>query len=97
MKLLFDENLSPRLVIAVTDLFPGSHHIEDCRRVPGAPGLAILRPGYPKTQRVYLEAAKHQASGRLTHPSESHLLLFDNPYPRNSGGFGQSQVERGYR
>lgn len=30
MKLLFDENLSPRLVLATSDLFPGSRHIEDC-------------------------------------------------------------------
>ena len=30
MKLLFDENLSPRLVIALVDLFPGSKHVEDC-------------------------------------------------------------------
>jgi predicted nuclease of predicted toxin-antitoxin system len=30
LKLLFDENLSPRLVDAVTSLFPGSSHIEDC-------------------------------------------------------------------
>ena len=30
MKLLFDENLSPRLVLAIADLFPGSRHVEDC-------------------------------------------------------------------
>lgn len=30
MKLLFDENLSPRLVAAVSSLFPGSRHVEDC-------------------------------------------------------------------
>lgn len=30
MKLLFDENLSPRLVLATSDIFPGSQHIEDC-------------------------------------------------------------------
>jgi predicted nuclease of predicted toxin-antitoxin system len=30
LKLLFDENLSPRLVPAIVDLFPGSRHIEDC-------------------------------------------------------------------
>ncbi len=30
MKLLFDENLSPRLVTAVADTFPGSRHVEDC-------------------------------------------------------------------
>ncbi len=30
MKLLLDENLSPRLVAAVGDLYPGSAHVEDC-------------------------------------------------------------------
>jgi len=27
MKLLFDQNLSPRLVTLLTDLFPGSNHV----------------------------------------------------------------------
>jgi predicted nuclease of predicted toxin-antitoxin system len=30
VKLLFDENLSPRLVSTTSGLFPGSLHIEDC-------------------------------------------------------------------
>ncbi len=30
MKLLFDENLSPRLVGRLADLFPGSAHVHDC-------------------------------------------------------------------
>ncbi|KAA6464683.1 hypothetical protein DYQ86_01595 [Acidobacteria bacterium AB60] len=30
MKLLFDENLSPRLIEALNDLYPGSAHVEDC-------------------------------------------------------------------
>lgn len=29
MKLLFDENLSPRLVALLADLFPGSEHVRD--------------------------------------------------------------------
>ena len=29
MKLLFDQNLSPRLVRLLTDLFPGSIHVRD--------------------------------------------------------------------
>ena len=29
MKLLFDENLSPRLVGALTDFYPGSAHVQD--------------------------------------------------------------------
>lgn len=29
MKLLFDEQLSPRLVSMLAELFPGSHHVHD--------------------------------------------------------------------
>ena len=30
MKLLFDENLSPRLVEALADIYPGSSHVHTC-------------------------------------------------------------------
>jgi predicted nuclease of predicted toxin-antitoxin system len=30
MKLLLDENLSPALAKAISDLFPGSAHVHDC-------------------------------------------------------------------
>jgi predicted nuclease of predicted toxin-antitoxin system len=30
MKLLFDENLSPKLPRLINDLFPGSLHVRDC-------------------------------------------------------------------
>jgi predicted nuclease of predicted toxin-antitoxin system len=30
MKLLFDENLAPRLAAAFSDLYPGSVHLRDC-------------------------------------------------------------------
>jgi predicted nuclease of predicted toxin-antitoxin system len=29
LKLLFDQNLAPRLVVALADLFPGSEHVRD--------------------------------------------------------------------
>lgn len=34
MKLLFDANLSPRLAVALTDLFPGSLHVFDLQLGP---------------------------------------------------------------
>ena len=39
MKLLFDQNLSPRLVEAIADLFPGSAHVQSLGldRTPDAP------------------------------------------------------------
>ena len=30
MKLLLDENLAPRLALAISDLYPGSVHLRDC-------------------------------------------------------------------
>jgi predicted nuclease of predicted toxin-antitoxin system len=30
VKLLLDENLSPRLIASIEDLYPGSAHVEDC-------------------------------------------------------------------
>jgi predicted nuclease of predicted toxin-antitoxin system len=30
VKLLLDENLSPRLIVAISDIYPGSKHVEDC-------------------------------------------------------------------
>jgi predicted nuclease of predicted toxin-antitoxin system len=30
VKLLFDENLPPRLVQSLADLYPGSSHLRDC-------------------------------------------------------------------
>jgi predicted nuclease of predicted toxin-antitoxin system len=30
VKLLLDENLSPRLIASISDLYPGSAHVEEC-------------------------------------------------------------------
>jgi predicted nuclease of predicted toxin-antitoxin system len=30
LKLLLDENLSPRLIASISDLYPGSSHVEEC-------------------------------------------------------------------
>jgi predicted nuclease of predicted toxin-antitoxin system len=30
LKLLLDENLSPRLIASISDLYPGSAHVEEC-------------------------------------------------------------------
>ncbi|MCP5054168.1 MAG: hypothetical protein GY940_43780 [bacterium] len=35
MKLLLDQNLSPKLVTSVRDIYPGSLHIQDVRVGPG--------------------------------------------------------------
>lgn len=42
MKLLFDENLSPRLAEAVADLYPGSCHLRNCG-LRGAPDEKIWK------------------------------------------------------
>ena len=43
MKLLFDANLSPRLVPRLNDLFPGSTHVFDVGMVARTPDEAIWR------------------------------------------------------
>lgn len=40
MKLLFDENLSPRLATALAPLYPGSLHLRDCG-LRGAPDVEV--------------------------------------------------------
>ena len=36
MKLLLDENLSPRLIASIHDLYPGSTHVENCGLIAAA-------------------------------------------------------------
>jgi predicted nuclease of predicted toxin-antitoxin system len=47
MKLLFDANLSPRLVRAVIDFFPGAVHVFDCGEI------------YDDDQLIWAYAARH--------------------------------------
>ena len=42
MRLLFDENLSPRLVRELADMYPGSAHVRDLQ-LQSAPGEEIWR------------------------------------------------------
>ncbi|MGD0520045.1 MAG: DUF5615 family PIN-like protein [Terracidiphilus sp.] len=42
MKLLLDENLSPRLIASIHDLYPDSCHVEDCG-LSGAPDEDVWR------------------------------------------------------
>ena len=45
MRLLFDQNLSPRLVAMLADMFPGSQHVQsvDLDRSPDAPLWTFAR------------------------------------------------------
>ncbi len=53
MKLLFDENLSPKLPRLLADLFPGGTHVRDC----GLKGLAdkpkLTLPAPKVTPKVF--------------------------------------------
>jgi predicted nuclease of predicted toxin-antitoxin system len=40
VKLLLDENLAPRLALALSDLYPGSCHVRDCG-LRGASDIAV--------------------------------------------------------
>jgi predicted nuclease of predicted toxin-antitoxin system len=42
LKLLLDENLSPRLIALIGDLYPGSRHVEDCELL-NAPDEEVWR------------------------------------------------------
>ena len=64
MRLLFDENLSPRLVTLLIDLFPGSLHVrdvglssatdDDVWNYPEENGLAIISKDADFHQRSFL-------------------------------------------
>lgn len=65
MKLLLDENLSPRLVASITDLYSGSTHVEDCGLLAGRDedlwrfalenGLAIVTKDSDFSERSVLD------------------------------------------
>ncbi len=63
MKLLFDQNLSPHLVDALTDLYPGSAHVRDV-------GLARA------DDREVWEHAKTQGFVVVSKDSNFHQLAF---------------------
>jgi predicted nuclease of predicted toxin-antitoxin system len=68
MKLLFDENLSPRLIPALIDLFPGSAHV-DRLGMGGEPDPVIWE--YAKTQGYILvskDSDFHERSLLYGHP-----------------------------
>ena len=61
MKLLFDENLPPRLVAALTDAYPGSLHVHYCGlgsvtilRFGSTPGTTVVR----SSQRILIFRSK---------------------------------------
>lgn len=66
MKLLIDENLSPRLADTIEDLYPGSRHIEECGLISASDdiiwsfarsnGFAILTKDSDFSDRGQLEA-----------------------------------------
>ena len=67
MKLLFDENLSPRLVESLADIYPGSQHVSasglggaqdsDVWEYAKAHGLAIVSKDSDFAERSILESA----------------------------------------
>jgi predicted nuclease of predicted toxin-antitoxin system len=68
MRLLFDENLSPRLIGALADLFPGSAHV-DRLGMGGAPDPEVWE--YAKTHGFILvskDSDFHERSLLYGHP-----------------------------
>ncbi len=58
MKLLFDENLSPRLVQALGDLYPGSSHVHECG-LASSPDMAMLIFANGSRNRSELRIRRH--------------------------------------
>ena len=74
MKLLFDENLAPRLAESLSDLYPGSDHVHDCNlggadddavwEYAKARGFTIVSKDSDFTERSVLERdARPRLSG----------------------------------
>ena len=68
MKLLFDQNLSPRLVAAVADVFPGSAHVRDI-------GLARA------DDAAVWSVARDQGYAIVSKDSDFHLRSFVEGHP----------------
>jgi predicted nuclease of predicted toxin-antitoxin system len=78
VKLLYDENLSPRLVAALEDLYPGSRHVTDCG-LRGASDSAVWKFAQ---QNGFIVVSKDSdfstRSSLLGHPPKVIWLRFGN-------------------
>lgn len=86
MKLLLDQNLSPRLVRAVADVFPGSRHVRD---------VELQAAG---DDRVWSYAAAHDLA-IVSKDSDFHQMSFVLGHPPKviwirRGNCSTSDVER---
>ena len=84
MKLLFDENLSPRLVSLLADVYPGSTHVHDLG-MDEAQDVEIwsfaAAEGYTIVSKDW---DYHQLSFRFGHPPRVILLRIGNCSVRDS-------------
>jgi predicted nuclease of predicted toxin-antitoxin system len=71
LRLLFDQNLSPRLVRALADLFPGSAHVRD---------VGLARAG---DDEVWSHAAAH-GFAIVSKDADFHQRSFVLGHPRRS-------------
>ena len=68
MRLLFDQNLSPRLVSAVADLFPESVHVRDAGLQRGVDTEVWTYAAQHRLAIVSKDSDFHQMSFLLGHP-----------------------------
>ena len=60
MKLLFDQNISFRIINKIQDLYPGSKQVQDFGLVKGSsPKIIWLRPGNTSTQNIEIVLRKN--------------------------------------
>lgn len=94
MKLLFDENLPPRLVAGLSDVFPGSVHVRDVglSRATDAAiwgyardhGLTIVSKDSDFHQVSFLRDHAHAAGRSLRASSRNTLILSAKQSTRSS-------------
>ena len=85
MRLLFDENLAPRLVALVADLFPGSLHVSSIElgSIPDEYSPGRSAEGGPGANRQFLHGTNRKYNpsnavrlSEFEHDSKRGLLIF---------------------
>ncbi|MGH9929315.1 MAG: DUF5615 family PIN-like protein [Pyrinomonadaceae bacterium] len=78
MKLLFDENLSPRLVPLLEDLFPSSAHVRDVGLKAAADPLVWDHAKNSGFMLVSKDSDMHQRSFLFGHPPKIQWVRLGN-------------------
>jgi predicted nuclease of predicted toxin-antitoxin system len=98
LRLLLDENLSPRLIAAIVDLYPGSNHVEnfglmsatddEVWRFAANNGFAIVSKDSDFSERSVLEGSPHKVIWlRVGNCTTEHTVNVFKSQSENIGRF----------